>query len=879
MLRSARTLVLPLLVANFALVAQLTVGCGDDSEDDNTTGTTTQNPPTCEASTLAFEAGDENGHADPFGAKAAGQARAGRIQAADVAQPAHGKFKIQDGDFVLVNDKIAVVIEDKGVSDGYGRYGGEILSVDRVGEDGKPLGLSKFIESLQLTSLYMVNPSSVTVLNDGSNGEAAVIRVAGTLEPLPFLFETFGAAFPTQYAGLSAAYDYVLEPGAEKVTVRYGLINATDYDVDTGLNFEGSWDLVGFFQGSFNKLFLPGSGFGKAEGSPEYVGFENDSLPFAYQGPSGEPLDFGGIDISGFQIFSGQGIVAGPCSVTMADDHEIVIGEAQGGVDLLGEVVRRANARPAWREVTGTVKDAGGDPVAGAYVHAIGEGGKYLSRTKSGADGGYVLHVPDSGVELVPQLRGYAEVAGTDADGKDTVDLELAPNGFIHVTATQLGSGDAMPVRIQVIPEAGYDPVPEAYGDPDEVNDRLWQEFSVTGDATLAVPPGDHRVVVSHGYEWEIVDTNVTVAAGATVDVAAELEHSVDTTDVMSGDFHIHSMYSPDSSDPVIHKVRSALADGVDVPVSSEHEWIISFQPVIEDFGMEDWAFGLPGEELTTFAWGHFGVVPITPRPERINNGAIDWLGKDAKTVFEEVHALPDNPALIVNHPSGDSGFQAYFTAVEFDRATASSDDPLWSETFDAIEVFNESDFESNRDASVADWFALLNAGKIFFAVGSSDTHAVRTSPVGYPRSFMRLGYDDPKAVEADDVRDAIKSGHIVVGGGLYMTVAGPNGSFPGDMVPAPNGDAEFTVTVRCPSWVQAETLETIVNGETVSVDPLLPMGEGTAKQFVNEVSVSLPAGRSWVVFHAKGPDGVDLAPVHPGKRPFAVSNPILFED
>src|SRR5690606_34545259 len=98
----------------------------------------------------------------------------------------------------------------------------------------------------------------------------------------------------------------------------------------------------------------------------------------------------------------------------------------------------------------------------------------------------------------------------------------------------------------------------------------------------LVVPAGEHRVVVSRGYEYEILDQTVTVTAGQTVDVTATLEQSVDTTGVMCADFHIHSAMSADSNDAVITKVKSAIADGLDIPVSSEHEWVIDFQPVIE---------------------------------------------------------------------------------------------------------------------------------------------------------------------------------------------------------------------------------------------------------------------------------------------------------
>ena len=120
----------------------------------------------CDTASLAFELGDPNGHPDPLGAKAAGQARAGRILAAEVPQPAHLRQRIEDGDFLLINDKIAVVIEDKDISDGNGRFGGEILSIDRVGDDGKPLGLSKFLETLQLTQISMPGLASAEEIAD-----------------------------------------------------------------------------------------------------------------------------------------------------------------------------------------------------------------------------------------------------------------------------------------------------------------------------------------------------------------------------------------------------------------------------------------------------------------------------------------------------------------------------------------------------------------------------------------------------------------------------------------------------------------------------------------------------------------------------------------
>ena len=82
---------MPSLRARFAplFAVALSSACGGELPTDDTTSTSTG--ATCDVAALGFEAGDPAGHADPFGAKAAGQARASRILASQVPQPAHGR--------------------------------------------------------------------------------------------------------------------------------------------------------------------------------------------------------------------------------------------------------------------------------------------------------------------------------------------------------------------------------------------------------------------------------------------------------------------------------------------------------------------------------------------------------------------------------------------------------------------------------------------------------------------------------------------------------------------------------------------------------------------------------------------------------------------
>ncbi|MCC6558846.1 MAG: CehA/McbA family metallohydrolase [Polyangiaceae bacterium] len=822
-----------------------------------------------------FEVGDAEGHPDPLGAKAAGQARAGRIRdAAAFPQPAHGRQRIEEGDFVLANGRIAAVIEDRGLSDGYGRFGGELIAVDAIGEDGRPRGVSRYLETLAGIGVELIDPESVAVLRDGADGGEAVVRVAGTLRPIPFMEGSLGSLFPRRY-GLAAAQDFVLEPGAEVLRVRLHVVNPRPEPIDFGVERTDTDEFIGFFHHSHSRMVTPELAYAAPEGFVSWVGFDGGPWSFAWRSPRG-PLEFG-LTQSGFALFWGDGFAADACSVTTIEQAEIIAGGPHD--DGLREAVRRVDGEAPWRAVSGSLLDAAGAPVAGAWIHALDAAGHHVGRTRTGDDGSFSIHAPPSDdVILVPRKRGYPAHAGVTAPpGEESVSLAFAPHAVLHVVATDADSGGPLPVRVQVIPAEAQPATPAEFGDLDEVGGRLHQDFAVTGEATLPVPPGEHRVIVSRGYEWELADVTVTAAAGETLEIAAPLVRSVDSTGLLCADFHVHSWFSADSSDSLEHKVKGAVADGLDIPVSSEHEWVADFQPVIERLGLTQWAFGVASEELTTFTFGHFGVVPLEPHEHEVNAGAIDWIGKDPASVFQAVRARPEAPALIINHPSS-SAFGGYFRAAQYDRDAGHGDPAMWSDDFDAVEVFNASDLEENRDASLADWFSLLDHGHRVFAVGSSDSHHIRTSPVGYPRTCMWFGHDDPAALTPDAVRDALGSGASTVSGGLTMTVSGPNGERPGETVLAPGGAATLTVTVQAPSWIRADTLETFVNGESISVEPLLPLGAGPGKRFVNQVQVSVDASRprTWVVFHAKGE--TDLAPLHPGKRPFAASNPVFLQ-
>ncbi len=821
--------------------------------------------------TYRFANGSPVGHADPAGARAAKQARAGVItDLAMVHSPADVRFPVRVGDYLLANEKIALYIESARVSDGYNPFGGEIAAIETVGEDGLPRGASEWAEALISAGGMVVAPDRVTVLADGSDGKAAIVRSQGVLKVAPFL-QGYSSLF-SDTRPQPAAMDYVLEPGAEKVTLRLSIQNAYAQQVDLS-----QVQLLAFLMNRA-AAFTPEHGFAPITGNAAWLGWESGLHAVGARVAHGLKFNYLSA-VEGAQIFVSSGALLPACQLVSFDYVELVT--ASPGIDSLIQAMRRIDAQPAWRAVTGMVTDGSGLPVVGAFVHATRADDTYITRALTDTDGRYTLHVPDEVAKLSVTARGLpAPAPVTVAAAQTTQDLSVGGLATLSITAVEMGSNVALPARIQVTPTTAPALPPAAFGADDAGDGRAHLEFAVDGKATLRVPAGEYRVVASHGYEYEIFDQTQTFLAGVSYAMNPVLQRSVATVGALSADTHIHSNYSLDSADPVGYKVRGALAEGLELPVSSEHEYVIDFGPVIEQLGATGWAKGFASEELSTSTFGHFGVVPMVAKPDAPNRGVVKWAGMRPPQIFDEVRKMDGDPALIVNHPLATQAFKGYFADVHFDNTTVMGDAMDWSTNFDALEVFNDSDFDDNRTGSVAAWFALLNHGKRVYTTGASDSHKMTSGPVGYPRTFFLLGTDVPQQVTPTALRDAIRAGKSTVSGGLYLTVAGPGGVGPGGTVSTTGAPTTFDVVVRSPSWVLAKTLDVIVDGETTKtinlVESVNPSGPGHLYEATVEVIATSTNAAHYVVFHATNATG-DLAPVHRGKRPFAVSNPIWF--
>ena len=166
--RDHRRPAIGLLVVVGALAALTSVatlaGCGDDGAASCAPGLPAD--------------GDVTGHPQPLGSGPT-EARAGRIATVlELPATTLGLATWKVGDYVLANDRVALVIEDVGSSDLYDPWGGRPVGMALM-RGGSMVQPADFGELFLLVGRATVVTEAVTVVHDGSDGGVAVIRARG----------------------------------------------------------------------------------------------------------------------------------------------------------------------------------------------------------------------------------------------------------------------------------------------------------------------------------------------------------------------------------------------------------------------------------------------------------------------------------------------------------------------------------------------------------------------------------------------------------------------------------------------------------------------------------------------------------------------------
>jgi len=155
------------------------------------------------------------------------------------------------GDYLLYNDQIRVVINGRSTSPGFGLWGGSILDVDLVrgSDEFGGEGNDQFGESFPLVNFVTAQPDpdagQVSIVADGSDGGAAIVRVEGDRARYLYLLRLLTDMLNSDEDAFRIRTDYILEPGARYLKIVTEAYIPDEVAEENGWTTDAEWhDLV-----------------------------------------------------------------------------------------------------------------------------------------------------------------------------------------------------------------------------------------------------------------------------------------------------------------------------------------------------------------------------------------------------------------------------------------------------------------------------------------------------------------------------------------------------------------------------------------------------------------------------------------------------------
>jgi hypothetical protein len=462
--------------------------------------------------------------------------------------------------------------------------------------------------------------------------------------------------------------------------------------------------------------------------------------------------------------------------------------------------------------------------------------------------------------------------------------LENSPLGTVKVKVKN-SQGDYVPGKVTFL---GLAPTKSPYFRPDNPVEtgRSWEGFKNScfpGEEGLEVqvPVGTYLVYASRGPEYTIDQKVTEVVKEENREIVFIVDQVVDTPGLISLDPHMHTQKS-DGSASISERIKSAVAEGLEIAVASDHNTITDYSDTLKKLKLENRLAVIPGSEVTTPDVIHFNTYPMEFRPAEEGNGAINSAADEASSLF--LASRQKNPAAIlqVNHPR--AGRLGYFNNFYLDQESAATALCSFDTNFDLLEVLNGPYFYSSNAAAIEDWFHLLNRGYFFPLVGSSDAHGLDRGETGYSRSYVFYNGEKGSRLDRDALFQALKKGRSFATNGPIIQFK-VNGQYTsGDLIQAKGGKVDIQLDVRSAPWVAVDEVRLILNGERKVIFPVSVKETAVAK-FEEEISLTLKED-SYICVEALGKRTLFPVLQQPsrsgllkdGTLPYALTNPVFVD-
>lgn len=486
------------------------------------------------------------------------------------------------------------------------------------------------------------------------------------------------------------------------------------------------------------------------------------------------------------------------------------------------------------------------------------------------------------------ELFHYAIPAGALKDGENRLNISSRTKDDITIGGATLYDAsyrkllNLQPVTVTVVDQSGVHlpariTVTDAKANKVEIHYAAAKDTAVRkgvlytlGKPTqLELPPGDYLVSATHGTEWSMDESKLTVAPGETSSVRLALRREFETPGFIAADTHIHTLtFSGHGDASAEERMVTLAAEGVELAIATDHNHQTDFTPFQNELKLNGWFTSVTGNEVTTDN-GHFNSFPLKPGKDIPAYKEEDWVklvagirAKGARVVILNHPRWPDIP----RGPFGRFGLNR----ASGERAAGGAF------TFDAMELINSGVLQPDSFFICRDWFSLLNHGEKITAVGSSDSHTV-DNIVGQGRTYVRSSTDDPSKISIDESCNAFLRGDTTISLGIFADIHVNGSHIMGDTVQLGGKAVEANLRVAAPSWVTPKRAIIFLNGVAVAEQPV-PTTSGEPTDTRLRFKLSAPEHDAWLVCVVLG-DGVSH-PAWATKQPytFAATNPVYLD-
>ena len=420
---------------------------------------------------------------------------------------------------------------------------------------------------------------------------------------------------------------------------------------------------------------------------------------------------------------------------------------------------------------------------------------------------------------LFPAVREKLFHVG--AEEENTCVFQNPSLGRVKVKITN-SKGEFVPGKVTFI---GLSPTKTPYFKPEDPSKsgRYWESFKNSRypqekGLEVKLPVGTYLIYASRGPEYSMDQKTVEILKDEPQELIFRIDKVVKTPNHISVDPHMHTFYS-DGYVRVSERVKSVVAEGVDVAVATDHNRITDYYPSLEKLGLNKYLAVIFGSEVTTSGVIHYNTYPLKYRPEEENNGAIDPRSEEASPLFEASRKKDPGAILQVNHPR--SGSNGYFNSCGLDPESAAFAGGNFDLSFDMLEVMNGPYFYSSNYEAIEDWFHLLNRGYYFPLMASSDSHSIDRGEPGYSRTYVVYKGEEGDSLNWTALAQSIKKGRSFASNGPIVEFKVNNTYTSGDTFTSSSGKVDIWIKVQSAPWISVDDVRLIVNGEREIIFPV----------------------------------------------------------